>query len=84
LSKEDADVIGGLIPCTQTRGKDGITVEKLILLVTYTSWFTPKIYTGGESKFTEVRHWYMFSECGICVFFKAMLHHKEMHSSSTQ
>jgi hypothetical protein len=22
-----------------------------------------------------VRHWYTFSACGICVFFKAMLHH---------
>jgi hypothetical protein len=43
--------------------------------VTYTNWFTPNKYTGGESNFSEVRHWYMFSACGICVFFKAMLHH---------
>jgi hypothetical protein len=43
--------------------------------VTYTSWFTPKKYIGGESNFNEVRQWYMFSACGICAFLKAMLHH---------
>jgi len=43
--------------------------------VTYTSWFPPIKYAGGESSFIEVRHWYTFSACGICVIFKAMLHH---------